>query len=133
VGRSVESLAAPALRIVVAPFDFRVSTAEAFAWWDEDGGVTGDPVDGVAEALGGAVGPISNDLQGPVARRHPRVSEGVQALLDAGAVRTAMSGSGPTIFGLLPGDEPLAPDTVRAVRHVTGKTPVVCTTLPGGE
>lgn len=135
-GEEIEPLAAPSLRVVVAPFDFQVSTADAFAWWDEDDGLTGDPVDGVAKALAeGAVGTVgetaSNDLQGPVTRRHPRVGEGIEALRKVGAVGPMMSGSGPTVFGLLPGEEPLPPDAVRAIEAVTGRNPVVCTTIPG--
>ena len=43
-----------------------------------------------------------NDLEGPVLRRHPQVSEAKQGLLEAGALGAIMCGSGPTVAGLVP-------------------------------
>jgi 4-diphosphocytidyl-2-C-methyl-D-erythritol kinase len=43
---------------------------------------------------------MTNDLEAPVARRHPEILEMKSALRDAGAVAAAMSGSGSAVFGL---------------------------------
>ena len=41
-----------------------------------------------------------NDLEPPVVRRHPEITALKAALREAGAVATAMSGSGSAVFGL---------------------------------
>ena len=43
---------------------------------------------------------LRNDLEPPVTRHHPTIGRIKQALVDAGAVVAAMSGSGSTVFGL---------------------------------
>jgi 4-diphosphocytidyl-2-C-methyl-D-erythritol kinase len=43
---------------------------------------------------------LRNDLEPPVAQHHPTITRIKQALLDAGAVYAAMSGSGSAVFGL---------------------------------
>lgn len=104
--------------VVIIKPSFGVATAEAYGWLDADraerggrrkGDIAGPA--GVAEAPGrGAVemgwpsGPVrlSNDLMGPVARRHPAIDEMVQACLGCGALGAQMSGSGSAVFGLFP-------------------------------
>jgi 4-diphosphocytidyl-2C-methyl-D-erythritol kinase len=75
---------------VVVPFDFGVRTSDAYRWWDEDGGPHAPE------------GPHPNDLEEPVVKRHPRIGEAKRLLLDAGSSSVIMSGSGPTLFGILP-------------------------------
>ncbi len=90
---------------VVRPFDFPARSPDAYRWWDEDGGDTGpDPgvliaalETGNVELAGHA---LFNDLEAPVARRHPEILEARQTLLDAGALGAVMSGSGPTVVAL---------------------------------
>jgi 4-diphosphocytidyl-2-C-methyl-D-erythritol kinase len=43
-----------------------------------------------------------NDLEAPVMKKHPAVGELRGKLLGAGALFSAMSGSGPTVFGVFP-------------------------------
>ncbi len=89
----------------VRPFDFPTRSPDAFRWWDEDGAASGpDPGALVAaleagnlELLGSA---LFNDLEGPVARRHPEISEVKGAFLGVGALGAVMSGSGPTVAAL---------------------------------
>jgi 4-diphosphocytidyl-2-C-methyl-D-erythritol kinase len=78
----------PAWVTLVLP-DFGVSTVEAYRWWDEQGGATRGSADGVV-----------NDLQPPVAGRHPEIVQIVDRLERAGAFHAAMSGSGSAVFGL---------------------------------
>jgi 4-diphosphocytidyl-2-C-methyl-D-erythritol kinase len=82
-----------------------VSAAEAYRWWDEDGGDTGPDTVPLLEAVTVAdparLGPLLfNDLEGPVTARHPEVGRAREALLAAGAVGAVMCGSGPTVAGL---------------------------------
>ena len=79
--------AAPAWVILILP-SFGVSTKDAYAWWDEEGGAN-------------KVRPTSvNDLQAPVAAHHPEIARIVDELRKAGAFYAAMSGSGSAVFGL---------------------------------
>jgi 4-diphosphocytidyl-2-C-methyl-D-erythritol kinase len=55
---------------------------------------------GDLEALGEA---LFNDLESTVFRRHPELEEARTRLLDAGALGSAVSGSGACLFGLFPG------------------------------
>lgn len=73
---------------------FGVGTAEAYQWWDgtRRRGRTALPQ---AERRG----PL-NDLQTPVAKRHPQIARIVRSLERSGARHTAMSGSGSAVFGL---------------------------------
>jgi 4-diphosphocytidyl-2-C-methyl-D-erythritol kinase len=89
----------------VKPSDFPTRSPDAFRWWDEDGRAVGpDPgalvaaaESGDAELLGHA---LFNDLEAPVARRHPAVASVKRAFLNAGALGAVMSGSGPTVVAL---------------------------------
>lgn len=82
---------------------FGVSTAEAYAWYDED------RVAGVREPRELQLLPVPwptraaqmiNDLEPPVVRRHPEITTLKAILREAGAVAAAMSGSGSAVFGL---------------------------------
>jgi 4-diphosphocytidyl-2-C-methyl-D-erythritol kinase len=88
--------------VIVRP-PYGVSTAEAYAWYDEDRAA------GLREPRELQVLPVPwptraaqmiNDLEPPVVRRHPEIVQLRTALRDAGAVAAAMSGSGSAVFGL---------------------------------
>lgn len=88
--------------LVVRP-PFGVSTAEAYAWYDED------RTAGLKDIRELQVLPVPwptraaqmiNDLEPPVVRRHPEIIPIKAALREAGAVAAAMSGSGSAVFGL---------------------------------
>ncbi len=89
---------------VVRPFPFAVRAPDAYDWWDETSrtGPDGGAVIAAAETgndvlLGSA---LFNDLQGPVAGRHPEIASAVDAFLEAGALGAVMTGSGPTVVAL---------------------------------
>jgi 4-diphosphocytidyl-2-C-methyl-D-erythritol kinase len=89
----------------VRPFDFPTRSPDAYRWWDEDGGGSGpDPGALIAAAEVGNVELLGealfNDLEAPVARRHPEVADAKAAFLAAGALGAVMSGSGPTVVAL---------------------------------
>jgi 4-diphosphocytidyl-2-C-methyl-D-erythritol kinase len=88
--------------VVVRP-PFGVSTAEAYAWYDED------RTAGLKEPRELQMLPVPwptraaqmiNDLEPPVVRRHPEIGALRTTLREAGAVAAAMSGSGSAVFGL---------------------------------
>lgn len=94
------------LSIVVIKPSVGVSTVEAYRWCDEDrerGGSPG-PSSGLAVDVGWEWGPVElvNDLQAPVAKRHPVVDEMVRACVRHGAQGAAMTGSGSAVFGVFP-------------------------------
>jgi 4-diphosphocytidyl-2-C-methyl-D-erythritol kinase len=89
-----------AIVVLVIP-DFGVSTKDAYRWWDE----SHDPA--VVSSQSGwtvAGGEQGNDLERPVAARHPEVSKIVKRLRALGAAEAAMSGSGSAVFGLFPNE-----------------------------
>lgn len=88
---------------------FGVSTPEAFRWFDQDADPafetrarTTDVGAGRSSAAvrGDQAFDVFNELQAPVARRHPEIDDACRALLEAGADAAAMTGSGSTVFGL---------------------------------
>lgn len=99
--------------IIIKP-SFGVVTADAYRWLDADRIAFDadqnrepqfmDPSQSDLVEVGWPSGPLvlSNDLMGPVARRHPAVFEMVSACLARGAIGAQMSGSGSAVFGLFP-------------------------------
>jgi 4-diphosphocytidyl-2-C-methyl-D-erythritol kinase len=92
----------PHFVVIVRP-PFGVSTAEAYAWYDEDRAA------GLREVRELQLLPVPwpsraaqmiNDLEPPVVRRHPEISILKAQLKELGAVAAAMSGSGSAVFGL---------------------------------
>ena len=93
----------PHFVVIVRP-PFGVSTAEAYAWYDDDraSGQRDEnrefqqlPVPWPSRAA-----QMINDLEPPVMRRHPEIGAIKQQLRELGATAAAMSGSGSAVFGL---------------------------------
>jgi 4-diphosphocytidyl-2-C-methyl-D-erythritol kinase len=89
--------------VVIVQPAFGVSTAEAYTWYDED------RTAGLKEPRELQVLPVPwpsraaqmvNDLEPPVVRRHPEITEIKATLKEGGAVASSMSGSGSAVFGL---------------------------------
>jgi 4-diphosphocytidyl-2-C-methyl-D-erythritol kinase len=97
---------------------FGVSTRDAFEWFDRDAPVARRPPEGVVRRE------MVNDLEPPVARRHPEIARIVSALRRVGAQQASMTGSGSTVFGLFgsrsaaTGAVASLPDRIRAVSTV---------------
>ena len=119
--------------VIVRP-PYGVSTAEAYAWYDEDRAA------GIREPRELQILPVPwptraaqmiNDLEPPVVRRHPEIAGLKTALREAGAVAAAMSGSGSAVFGLFRGRAAAA----RAVRPLArrGTRAILTRTLTRGE
>jgi 4-diphosphocytidyl-2-C-methyl-D-erythritol kinase len=94
------------LGVVIIKPSWGVATAEAYRWFDEDRAVAALPADRpVAEIdVGWTTGPVrlANDLEPPVARRHPEIQAMTGALRREGAAASAMTGSGAAVYALLP-------------------------------
>ena len=119
--------------VIVRP-PYGVSTAEAYAWYDEDRAA------GIREPRELQILPVPwptraaqmiNDLEPPVVRRHPEIAGLKTALREAGAVAAAMSGSGSAVFGLFRGRAAAA----RVVRPLArrGTQAILTRTLTRGE
>lgn len=92
----------PRTYVVVVRPKFGVSTVEAYGWYDDEPKrTTREPArrplpDRWPEwSLS-----LRNDLEPAVIRHHPTIARIKHALVDAGAVVAAMSGSGSAVFGL---------------------------------
>ena len=107
------------LGVIVVKPSFGVATADAYRWFDEDREAARDATDALPMALdvGWPTGPIevTNDLQQPVAKRHPVVQEIVDACRQVGARAAAMTGSGSAVFAVF--SEPAAKQAVARLRR----------------
>jgi 4-diphosphocytidyl-2-C-methyl-D-erythritol kinase len=90
----------PPQPVVVVRPSFGVSTADAYRWWDAEGDDGARPGRGVPDDRFLPSSELRNDLEPPVARRHPEIARLGAALRRNGAVYAAMSGSGSAVFGL---------------------------------
>ena len=104
----------PRYWVVLAIPPFGIATPDAYRWFDEAATTDRPPASGVHFQLFPNV-PLGNDLEAPVAARHPAVGELKQRFANQGALIAAMSGSGSTVFGVFPS----APAASRAARAVT--------------
>lgn len=105
VGERVEALVLPRMTVVLIPDPDGLSTAAVYAELDRLGGWRSelDPV--ALRRLAGSqpielAAVLENDLQPAALSLRPGLEQRLEALRDAGALGTAVSGSGPTCFGL---------------------------------
>ena len=87
----------PPAWVVLVLHPFGVSTKDAYAWFDAS-----HPARPAypARPAHPAIPETGNDLQAPVAARHPEIGRSIADLTRAGAAYAAMSGSGSAVFGL---------------------------------
>ncbi len=118
------------LSVALVTFGFGVATADAYRWWDQDDGATGpDPGPALEAFAAGSVDErvLFNDLEEPVARRHPEIGWAKEALLRAGATATVMCGSGPSVAGFLPKAMERLPSDAEARLEAISARPVAYT------
>jgi 4-diphosphocytidyl-2-C-methyl-D-erythritol kinase len=104
IGEEIYPLAdLPRHWIVLVIPGFGVSTVDAYNWYDRerdvDRGVVREPQH-VPGPWPSRAAQMINDLEPPVARRHPEIDQMKATLRRAGALAAAMSGSGSAVFGL---------------------------------
>ena len=123
----------PASVLIVRP-PFGVSTRQAYGWFDETSTATAPPsaeLGAVDETRGPS---FVNDLEAPVAARHPEIRAIVDRLRGGGAAHAAMSGSGSACFGLFAPQADLSafwegwPDGTRVWRNATPWPAGICGT-----
>lgn len=120
------------LWFVLGLSDTPLLTPEVYAGLtDEEIGVERSPAPMTMALAAGDVSEVaallSNDLQGPAFRSRPELAEGRRALLDAGALGAGISGSGPTLFGVVR-DRKAAQVVADRVSGVFDRAVVVCST-----
>jgi 4-diphosphocytidyl-2-C-methyl-D-erythritol kinase len=94
------------LIVVVVPHGIRVSTADAFRWVQAaeltKPSATPKLWGFCALCWSTQASGLSNDFEGPVFRRHPRLAAIKRALLRVGAAEASLAGSGSAVFGVFP-------------------------------
>jgi 4-diphosphocytidyl-2-C-methyl-D-erythritol kinase len=92
----------PATSVVVVVPPFGVATPDAYRWFDLDGPPRRSARRGRVPlaAWPAWAADLRNDLEAPVARRHPAIGRLIRLLRTLGADHAAMSGSGSAVFGL---------------------------------
>ena len=93
----------PTYWVVIVQPPYGVSTAEAYAWYDEDraaGHREPREIQMLPVPWPTRAAQMINDLEPPVVRRHPEIGALKILLRESGAVAAAMSGSGSAVFGL---------------------------------
>jgi 4-diphosphocytidyl-2-C-methyl-D-erythritol kinase len=84
--------------------DFGVSSRQAYEWYDAGIDTASEAPEREPQYIQGPwpsrTVQMTNDLEGVIALRHPEINQMKAALRSAGAMASAMSGSGSTVFGL---------------------------------
>jgi 4-diphosphocytidyl-2-C-methyl-D-erythritol kinase len=88
--------------LVVSPRNIGVSTKEAYQWVSAELTNRANPPNiwKFCALCWSRQGTLSNDFEGPVFSRHPRLGEIRDALLERGAAEAALAGSGSAVFGV---------------------------------
>src|SRR5271156_4964389 len=95
--------APPQTILVVSPRDIGVSTKDAYEWISPELTRLAKPnrICGFCALCWSRQGAgVSNDFEGPVFHRHPRLGEIRDGLLKRGAAEAALAGSGSAVFGV---------------------------------
>jgi 4-diphosphocytidyl-2-C-methyl-D-erythritol kinase len=97
----------PRCSVVIIRPGFGVSTAEAYNWFDHERRAARPerPKRTLLPGWPEWSRSLRNDLEAPVTAHHPTIARIKTALMDAGALFAAMSGSGSTVFGLYERDD----------------------------
>ena len=88
--------------VVVSPRGIGVSTKEAYEWLAPELTRLSKPnrIWGFCALCWSRQGEVSNDFEGPVFSRYPRLREIRDGLLKRGAANAALAGSGSAVFGI---------------------------------
>jgi 4-diphosphocytidyl-2-C-methyl-D-erythritol kinase len=88
--------------LVISPREIGVSTKDAYQWISTE--LTNHPkppkIWKFCALCWSRTGEVSNDFEGPVFARHPRLGEIRDGLLQRGAAEAALAGSGSAVFGI---------------------------------
>jgi 4-diphosphocytidyl-2-C-methyl-D-erythritol kinase len=92
----------PRYRVVLVVPPFGIATKDAYEWFD--GRNWTSSVSYLSDTWLGRTTPLVNELEAPVAARHPVITQLKQRFTERGALVAAMSGSGSTVFGIFNSD-----------------------------
>ena len=120
-GERVEPLRLPPFFVVLVPQETGLSTAEVYAQLDRSGGGRAELDPGALRSLDRAAlerlaAAVENDLEPVALALRPELERPLRALRGTGALAAALTGSGPTTFGLFAGRE----DAERAASSIPG-------------
>ena len=120
-GERVEPLVLPPFSLVLVPQDEGLSTAAVYAELDRAGGARTELDPDALRSLDGTgfdvlAAAVENDLEPAALRLRPELERPLRVLREGGARAAAITGSGPTAFGLF---ETLA-DAERAAAAIPG-------------
>ncbi|HEY2459234.1 MAG TPA: 4-(cytidine 5'-diphospho)-2-C-methyl-D-erythritol kinase [Candidatus Acidoferrum sp.] len=92
--------------LIVSPRNIHVPTPDAYRWV-KAGALTKEAANSklwefCALCWSAQGSGLSNDFEGPVFRRHPRLKQIKRGLLQAGAAEASLAGSGSAVFGVFP-------------------------------
>jgi 4-diphosphocytidyl-2-C-methyl-D-erythritol kinase len=94
--------------LVVSPKEIHVPTPDAYRWLKAKplaltkSAGTSKLFEFCALSWSAQGGGLSNDFEGPVFRRHPRLDRIKRELLQRGAAEASLAGSGSAVFGVFP-------------------------------
>jgi len=94
--------------LVVSPKDVHVPTPDAFRWLEAkplaltNSAGTSKLFQFCALSWSAQGSGLSNDFEGPVFQRHPRLDQIKRELLQRGAAEASLAGSGSAVFGVFP-------------------------------
>jgi len=94
--------------LVVSPKEIHVPTSDAYRWLEAkpleltNSAVTSKLFEFCALCWSAQGSALSNDFEGPVFRRHPRLDRIKRELLQRGAAEASLAGSGSAVFGVFP-------------------------------
>ena len=100
--------------VIVKPVDFGISTAKAYSALDKEESLYHPEIDSLVDALHEAapieeiVGYMGNTFERVILREHPIIGDIKTALEENGALRSLMSGSGPSVYGIFKDEESAA-------------------------
>ena len=100
--------------VIVKPIDLGISTAKAYSALDSEESLYHPEIDSLVDALHEAapieeiVGYMGNTFERVMVREHPVIGDIKTALEENGALRSLMSGSGPSVYGIFKDEESAA-------------------------
>lgn len=100
--------------VIVKPLDLGISTAKAYGALDNEESLYHPDIDGLVDALHEAapisdiVGYMGNTFEDVMVREHPVIGKIKASLEENGALRSLMSGSGPSVYGIFKDEESAA-------------------------
>ncbi|MGB9808444.1 MAG: 4-(cytidine 5'-diphospho)-2-C-methyl-D-erythritol kinase [Caldanaerobacter sp.] len=111
-GEKIQDLKDVNLHLLLVKPELEISTREAYEEWDRAGLKTSNFTFSFVEALGKgdikkAVLSIGNDLERVISRKYKVIEDIKKFLMGKGAISAAMTGSGPTVYGIFETGEEL--------------------------